>query len=80
MNKREAVQRFTGYLREHNIYYESSISNGVQELTMVYDVEAAPGECIESCIWFYSDSAEVRAYNAQLEQRYAVKASIGASF
>lgn len=62
MNKREAVKRFTDYLREHNIYYESSISNGAQELTMVYDVEAAPGECIESCIWFYRDGAEIRAY------------------
>lgn len=66
MNKRAAVKRFTDYLWEHNIYYESSISNGAQQITMVYDVEEAPGECIESCIWFYDDSAEVRAYYSEV--------------
>lgn len=66
MNKRTAIKRFMDYLKEHNIYYELSIDNGVRMITMVYHVEDAPDRCIESCIWFYNDCAEVRAYYSAL--------------
>lgn len=62
MNKKAAVKKLTDYLKRYNIYFKSSIDNGVQQITMVYHVEDVPGKCIESCIWFYNDDAEVRAY------------------
>lgn len=66
MDKKAAVKKFTDYLRKYNIYYESSIDHGAREIIMVYHAEDAPGECIEGCIWFYNDSAEVRAYYSEV--------------
>ncbi len=62
MNKTEAVKRFTEYLKVHNIYFELSIDHGTPLFTMVYDVENAPGRCVEGCIWWNEDFAEVRVY------------------
>ncbi len=66
MNKRKAMKNFTDYLKSHNIFYESSIDDGIQRITMVYPVENAPDKRIESCIWFYEDVAEVRTYYSAL--------------
>lgn len=80
MNKRTAIKRFMDYLKEHNIYYELSIDNGVRMITMVYHVEDAPDRCIESCIWFYNDCAEVRHIIVLSGQKYAEKVSIEVNF
>jgi len=66
MNKRKAVKNFTDYLKVHNIFYESSIDDGIQRITMTYQVENVPDKRIESCIWFYEDDAEVRVYYSAL--------------
>lgn len=66
MSKRDTMRTFTDYLRTHNISHELSIDNGTQEITIEYHGESAPDKRIESCIWFYKDDAEVRAYYSAL--------------
>lgn len=63
MTPKEAIKNFTGYLKWHNILYETGIDNGCPRFTIVFNAENAPGYCVESCIWFYGhDVAEARCY------------------
>lgn len=63
MTRKEAIKKFTDYLKQHNISHVTDIDNGCQRYTMTYSAENAPDYCVESCIWFYDhDVAEARCY------------------
>lgn len=62
MTRKEAIKSFTDYMKRHNISCVTDLDNGVQRFTMHYRAENAPNYCVESCIWFYQDIAEVRCY------------------
>ncbi len=62
MEKKEAKKKMIEYLKAHHIDYEPSIGGEKPEITMVFREEKAPDRCVEGCIWFYEDAAEVRAY------------------
>ncbi len=66
MEKKQAKEKMTEYLKAHNIDYESSAGKEKPEITMTFREEKAPDRCVESCIWFYEDGAEVRAYYSAL--------------
>lgn len=66
MTGKEAIKKFTDYLKNHNIYYVRELDNGCIRYTMQYKARNAPDGYVESCIWFYEeDNAEVRVYYNQ---------------
>ncbi len=65
MTKMDAVKGFATYLKNHNIRHIKDFDDGVVRYTMQYMAENAPEKYVESCIWFYEDNAEVRAYYNQ---------------
>lgn len=64
MKRKDVINNLSNYLKAHNIEYESRIDIGCPEITMCLAAENAPSRCVESCIWFYEDGAEARAYYA----------------
>lgn len=64
--KQFAIKDFTEYLKRNQILHKFSIDSGVQQITMTYTAENAPGRYVEGCIWWYEDSAEVRAYYSSM--------------
>lgn len=66
MTKQEAIKKITGYLKSHNIQYETRLDEGCMQITMAYNVENAPDKCVESCVWFHEDVMEARVYYSAL--------------
>lgn len=63
MNKVEAKNKFTAYLRRNNIPFKEDFDNGVSRITMVYKrCNNCPDNILESCVWFYENEMETRAY------------------
>lgn len=62
MTKKEAIKKLTDYMKVHNLGYHLSMDDGCPLLTTAYHVENAPGYCVESCVWFYGETAEARVY------------------
>lgn len=60
--KQFALKDFTEYLKRNQVPYVPSVDAGIRQITMTYAVENAPNRCVEGCIWWYGDGAEVRVY------------------
>lgn len=66
MTKENAIRSVKDYLGSHNIECGWGVEHGSAQLTMAHEAEAAPGKCIESCVWFYPDGMEARVYYSAL--------------
>ena len=64
----EMVSRVSKYLRRHNIYFESDITeDGISRITILFkNCETCPQDILEGCIYFYADCMEVRVYYSEL--------------
>ncbi len=65
MNRQQAIKSFGEYLRSHFIRHVVGTDDNSPRFTMVYPSPDSPGGCVEGCIWFYEDDAEVRCYYSQ---------------
>lgn len=65
-DRREAVRCVKDYLQEHTIPYEADIDTGLLRITMTLKAANCPGRILESCIWFYEESMEVRTYYGEM--------------
>ena len=66
MDKREAIEKFSKYLKSYNIKVLKNLDLGTVRFTMEYlGFENSLGISIESCIWWYDEAAEVRVYLCQ---------------
>lgn len=66
--ERETLSRFSLYLRRHNIYFETDITeDGISRITILFkNCETCPQDILEGCIYFYADCMEVRVYYSEL--------------
>ena len=62
MTRIEAIKSFIKYMKEHNIQVIMGEDDGCTRYTMQYRADKAPDGCVESCIWWFADCAEVRVY------------------
>lgn len=59
--------KITLYLKQHNLYFEVDLMEGIPRITMVFkNCDRSPGYITEGCIWFYENSMEVRVYYSKL--------------
>ena len=59
--------KITLYLKQHNLYFETDLMEGIPRITMVFkNCDRSPGYITEGCIWFYENSMEVRVYYSKL--------------
>lgn len=71
MNKKTAVISIEKYLRRHSIKYIKDVEYGTERLTMIFKgYDKCPGEIIEACIYFFSDSMECRVYYGETGARW----------
>ncbi|WP_248621327.1 hypothetical protein [Enterococcus cecorum] len=71
MNKKTAVISIEKYLRRHLIKYIKDVEYGTERLTMIFKgYDKCPGEIIEACIYFFSDSMECRVYSNEIGARW----------
>ena len=55
------------YLKSHNIYFETDVSDDIPHLTMLFkNCDRCPGRITEGSIYFYEDCMEVRVYYSEL--------------
>lgn len=66
MRKQDALKKIAEYLKTHNIRYEAMLDEGCMQITMAYHAENSPDKYVESCVWFYEDAMEARAYYSAL--------------
>ena len=70
MIKRTSIwmwSKITLYLKQHNLYFETDLMEGIPRITMVFkNCDRSPGYITEGCIWFYENSMEVRVYYSKL--------------
>lgn len=70
MIKRTSIwmrSKFTSYLKQHNLYFEADLMEGIPRITMVFkNCDRCPDYITEGCIWFYEDFMEVRVYYSKL--------------
>ena len=67
MTRIEAKNNLCNYLKRNQIPFEENIDNRAIQLTMVYKAYYnCPNKVIESCIWMYKDSMEVRVYYSEM--------------
>ena len=70
MIKRNSIcmwSKITLYLKQHNLYFETDLMEGIPRITMVFkNCDRFPGYITEGCIWFYENSMEVRVYYSKL--------------
>ena len=70
MIKRNSIwmwSKITLYLKQHNLYFETDLMEGIPRITMVFkNCDRSPGYITEGCIWFYEDFMEVRVYYSKL--------------
>lgn len=66
--EREMISKFSSYLKRHNIYFESDITeDGISRITMLFkNCEMCPQNVMEGCIYFYDDCMEARVYYSKL--------------
>lgn len=66
--EREMLSRFSLYLRRHNIYFETDITeDGISRITILFkNCEMCPEKVLEGCSYFYDDCMEVRVYYSEL--------------
>lgn len=63
MNKNAAIKAMTTYLKSHNIECCKVIEEGgTMMFVMSFSAPNAPGQLVESCVWFYESDMEVRCY------------------
>ena len=63
MNRLEAKNKLSAYLKKHNISFSEDFDNGVPRITMLYKgYNNCPDKVLESCIWLYANEMEVRVY------------------
>lgn len=59
MIKRTSIwmrSRITSYLKQHNLYFEADLMEGIPRITMVFkNCDRCPDYITEGCIWFYED-------------------------
>lgn len=62
-NPKEKMKK---YLKQHFIEFYEDVCEGTDRYTMIYKgYDNCPDKILESCIWFYKDSMEVRVYYSQ---------------
>lgn len=67
MNKAEAYNKITYYLKAHFIKYHEDICEDTERITMLYKgYDNCPNMALESCIYFHSDCMECRVYYTEL--------------
>ena len=67
MNKQIALEKIRQYLKSHFITFQTDIKDGVPRYTMIFEnCENSPNKAIESCIWFFEESMEVRTYFTEM--------------
>ena len=70
MIKRTSIwmrSKITSYLKQHNLYFEADLMEGIPRITMVFkNCDRCPDYITEGCIWFYEDFMEVRVYYSKL--------------
>lgn len=67
MNKAEAYNKITYYLKAHFIKFHEDDYENTKRLTMAYKgYSNCPKSIIESCIYFFSDCMECRVYYTEL--------------
>ena len=70
MIKRTSIwmrSKITSYLKQHNLYFETDLMEGIPRITMVFkNCDRCPDYITEGCIWFYEDFMEVRVYYSKL--------------
>ena len=63
MNRLEAKNKLSAYLKKHNISFSEDFDNGVPRITMLYKgYNNCPDKVLESCIWLHANEMEVRVY------------------
>lgn len=63
MNKFEAKNKLCAYLKRNNISFREGFDNGVARITILYsEYFNCPDKVLESCVWFFKDSMEIRVY------------------
>ena len=66
MSRTGAQTHIEHYLKSHNIRYTKDVDNGIPRITILYvNCDRCPDKMLESCIWFYKDAMEARAYFGQ---------------
>lgn len=59
--------KIISYLKQHNLYFEADLMEGIPRITMVFkNCDRCPDYITEGCIWFYEDFMEVRVYYSKL--------------
>ena len=73
--EREMLSRFSLYLRRHNIYFESDITEDeISRITILFkNCKTCPQDVLEGCIYFHEDCMEVRVYYSELGSRICRK-------
>lgn len=67
MTKQQAVEKLGQYLKSHFIKYQADMKDGVFRYTMIFEnCDNSPNKAIESCIWFFEESMEVRTYFTEM--------------
>ena len=63
----KAESEISAYLKSHNIYFETDLSEGTPQITMVFkNCDRCPGYITEGCIYFYDDCMEARVYYSEI--------------
>ena len=76
MTRTEAQIHIEHYLKVYNIRYTKAVDSDVPQITILYtNCNHCPDKMLESCIWFYKDTMEVRIYFNQNSANWCQESS-----